>query len=285
MNTNGSLAWRTKFRGDTLQQVLRNALIAEAVCDVDRTGNYTIHNPYSSQPAAAATAIGSAGTYSVSAWTTTNDTLTVSDEVAYGEHVFGFERDLANFDLFADRADNQAYAVADKIDTIVLNAMQDGATSSYTTPVGGFTTAANFLTIMSNLISKVAGYQDVSKGLFLVLENTDLAGVIQAQGSQGFSMADSVLRNGFMSSYMGVDIYVARSGRFLTDTVGSFTFANVGHRLFGVKGVATYATPRSVEIMEKEVSGKTGKELAIATQIGVKVWAQKAPLLVDILLA
>lgn len=285
MNTNGSLAWRTKFRGDTLQQVLRNALIAEAVCDVDRTGNYTIHNPYSSQPAAAATAIASAGTYSVSAWTTTNDTLTVSDEVAYGEHVFGFERDLANFDLFADRADNQAYAVADKIDTIVLNAMQDGATGSYTTPVGGFTTAANFLTIMSNLISKVAAYQDVSKGLFLVLENTDLAGVIQAQGSLGFSMADSVLRNGFMSSYMGVDIYVARSGRFLTDTVGSFTFANVGHRLFGVKGVATYATPRSVEIMEKEVSGKTGKELAIATQIGVKVWAQKAPLLVDITLA
>jgi len=285
MNTNGTLAWRTKFREARLQQVLRNALIAEKICDVDRSADYTIHNPYSSQPTAAVTAIASAGTYSVSAWTTTNDTLTVSDEIAYGEHVFGFERLLSNFDLFSDRVDNQSYAVADKIDALVLNEVCDKGTGAYTTPAGGFTSAANFLVIMSNLLSKVAGYQDVAKGLFLVIENTDLPGVIQAQGSQGFSLADAVLNNGFMSSYMGVDIYVVRSGRFVTDTIGSLTFTNSGHRVFGVKGVATYASPRSFDIMEKDVTGKTGKEIATATQIGIKVWTQKAPLIVDITLA
>ncbi len=138
---------------------------------------------------------------------------------------------------------------------------------------------------MSNLISKVSGYAEAYNGLYLVLENTDITGVIQAQATNGFSFADSALNNGFMSSYMGVDIYVVRSGTFVTGTVGTQTFANSGCRLFGVKNMATYASPRGVQIEEKGVSGKTGKEVVTYGYCGVKVWGAKAALTVKITLA
>lgn len=268
-----------------MQQVLRSALVSEKICEVDRSNNYRIQNPYSGQPVAAVTAIASAGTYSVSAWTQTDDTLTVTDEVAYGEHIYGFEQLLNNYDLFATRMEEQSFAIAERIDHFVLNSLCEDATGSYTTPAGGFVTAANINTIMSNLISKVAGYADMYKGMFLVIENTDVVGFIQAQASNGFSFADAALKNGFMDSYMGVDIYVVRSGRFVDATIGSRSdILNSGHRVFGVKNVSTYAQPRGFDIMEKEVTGKTGKEIAVAAQIGFKLWTQKAGLVVDITL-
>lgn len=285
MNTISSRGWRDKYRSATMQQILRNALVCEKVCEVDRSDNYRIQNPYSSQPVAAITALASAGTYSVSAWTQTDDTLTVTDEVAYGEHVFGFEQLLNNYDLFATRIEEQSYAVADRIDSFVLNNLCEDATGTYTTPAGGFTSAANINVIMSTLISKVAGYADTYKGLFLIIENTDVPGFIQAMATNGFSFADAALNNGWMSAYMGVDIYVVRSGRFVDATIGSATVTNSGHRVFGVKGVSTYAQPRGFDMMEKEVSGKTGRELAVAAQIGFKLWAQKAGLVIDITLA
>jgi hypothetical protein len=49
----------------------------------------------------------------------------------------------------------------------------------YTTPTGGFTTAANINEIMANLISKVAGFSEAYNGLFLVIENTDIVGFAQ----------------------------------------------------------------------------------------------------------
>jgi len=104
------------------------------------------------------------------------------------------------------------YAVAFGIDKFVLNNLCEDATGSYSTPSGGFTTAANINTIMANLVSKVAGYQDAYKGLFLVIENTDIVGFAIAGATNGFSMADAVLRNGFMNEWMGVEIYVVRSG-------------------------------------------------------------------------
>jgi hypothetical protein len=267
----------------TLEKVLRNALVCEKICEVDRSDNFRIQSPYGNQPAATVAAV--AGTYSVSAWTLTDDTLTVTDQVTYAEHIFEFEATMNNFDLFASRTEEMAYAIATGIDKFVLNNLTEDATGTYTTPAGGFTTASNINVIMSNLIGKVAGYSDSYKGLFLVIENTDVPGFVQAQASNGFSFADAALRNGWMSSYMGVDIYVVRSGTFVDETIGTTTVTNDGHRVFGVKNVATYATPRGINIEEKGVTGKTGMEVAVFANLGFKLWAQKTALVVDITLA
>lgn len=287
MNTVGTgtygSSWRAKYFSSNLQSVLRAALVCEKICQVDRSDLKYIHNPYSNQPTATVQAV--AGTYSVTAWTITDDTLTVTDEVIYGEHVFDFERVMNDYDLMATRFDEMAYSVAFQIDKFVLNNLCEDGTGTYTTPTGGFTVAANINEIMANLISKVAGYADVYNGMFLVIENTDVVGFMQAQATNGFSFADAALRNGFMSSYMGVDIFVVRSGTFVNATLGSTTVTNSGHRVFGVKNVATYASPRGIQYDEKGVTGKTGREIAVVGLVGFKLWTQKAGLVIDITLA
>ena len=266
-----------------LQQVLRNALVAEKICAVDSGDSYTIKNPYGSQPTTTISAL--TGTYLVNDYTITDDTLTVTDEFKNAEHVYDFEELLNNFDLFANRADEQAYSVAASIDKYVVNNLGTDATGTYTTPTGGFTTAANINTIMANLQSKVAGYADAYKGTFLVIENTDLVGFQIAGATNGFSMADATLNNGFAGRWMGTDIYVIRTGTFVTSTLGTKSVTCSGCRVFGVKGVATYAAPRGVRYEEKAVSGKTGKEVVTYGYVGFKLWTQKAGLVVKITLA
>lgn len=287
MNTISTKTYRDKYRLANLDIVLRKAMVAEKVCMVDRSGLKTLQSPYGSQATATVQAI--AGTYSPSTYSTTDDTLTVTDEIIVAEHIFDFEQTLTNFDVFASRVDEQQYAVAQALDVYVLNNLLEAGTGTYTTPTGGFTTAANINTIMANLISKVAGFAESYKGLYLVIENTDMVGFIQAQATNGFNFADAALNNGFMTNYMGVEIYVVRSGTF-TDasadsTSGSTTWTNSGHRLFGVKNISTFAAPQGVKFEEKMVSGKTGMEVVTYGYVGFKAWAPKLALTIDITLA
>jgi len=267
----------------TLENALRVGLVAEAICEVDRSDSKTIQSPYMTAPTTVVQAL--AGTYTPAAYTITDDTLTVAYEFIVSEHIFDFESSLSKFDLFASRTDDMTYSVMAAVDQYVLQAVLSAGTGTYTTPAGGFTTAANINVIMSNLLSKVAGYSDFYKGTYLVIENTDVPGFIQAQATNGFSFADMALKNGFMTNYMGVDIYVVRTGTFTNTDIGDITENLSGHRLFGVKKTATYASPRGIQIDEKSVSGKTGKEVVVYGYIGAKVWAPKAALTIDITIA
>jgi len=269
----------------SLELALRNLLVAEKICKVDRTEAKYIDSPYSSQPTTVIQAI--CGTYATAAWTLTDDLLTVEEEIVVAEHVYDFEQVLTAFDVFANRMDEQNYSAAAAIDGYVLNRLCEDGTGTYTTPVGGFTTAANILTIMANLQSKVAGYESAYNNTFLVIENTDLPGLIVSAASTGFRMADKTLQNGFGGSVLGTDVYVVRTGTFVDTTYagGSDEVSNVGHRMFGVKGVSTYAAPRGLRYEEKPVAAKTGREVVTWGYIGFKLWTPKAGLIVDITLA
>lgn len=281
-NTMSTYGNRDAYLKSQYDFVLRNALISEKICDVNRSDVKRIQNPYGSQPTATIQAV--AGTYSVTAWTVTDDALTVTDEVIYAEHIFAHEDFFAVFDIATSRLDNMMYAVAYGVDYFVLNNLCEDGTGTYTTPAGGFTTAANINTIMANLSSKVAGY-DTQFGTFLVIENTDLVGFMVAGATNGFSMADSVLKNGKVTSWMGTDVYVVRTGTFADATIGTTTVTNAGHRVFGVNKSSTYASPRGINYEEKSVSGKTGKEVVVFGLVGFKLWNQKKALTIDITLA
>ena len=280
MSTYGN---RDKYFQSQYEIVLRNALVAEKICAVDRTDVKRIQNPYGNQPTATIQAV--AGTYTVSAWTITDDALTVTDEVIYAEHIFAHEDFFAVFDLAASRIDNMMYAVAFGIDKFVLNNLTEDATGAYTTPAGGFTTAANVNAIFANLVSTVAGYEAVYGNMFVVVENTDMVGIMIAGATNGFQTADATINNGQVGRWMGVDIYIVRSGTFVDATLGSTSVTNSGHRVFGVKGVSTYASPRGMQYKEKDVTLKTGQEIVVFGLCGFKLWAQKAGLIVDITLA
>ena len=278
-----SEVWRIKYMKSKLELALRTALVSEKVFQVDRADGKYVANPYLT--ALNANVAAMAGTYTVDTAATVDESLVVTDQVESAVHLFEFEQTLSRADLYQSFVEDMTAAVAVQIDYFVLNSMTDGAGESYTTPAGGFTTAANINEIIANLTSKVAGYSDAYKGMFLVIENTDLVGFIQAGMSNGFSFSDAVLNNGFAGRYGGVDVYVVRSGTFATATIGTLTATNLNHRLFGVKGVATYAAPRGIQYDEKKVTQKTGREIAVWANIGAKVWTPKANLLVDITLA
>lgn len=283
MNTQSTYGARDKYLKSQYEIVLRNALVCEKICSVDRTDEKRIQNPYGGQPTAAIQAV--AGTYSVSAWTVTDDALTVTDEVIYAEHIFAHEEFFAVFDIATSRLDNMMYAVAFGIDKFVLNNLCEDGTGAYTTPAGGFTTSSNINTIMANLVSKVQGYTGIPTGMFLVIENTDLVGFMVAGATNGFNFADAMLNNGKVTQWMGVDVYVVRSGTFVSATLGSTSVTNSGHRVFGIKGVSTYASPRGIQYEEKMVTGKTGREIVVFGLIGFKLWAVMTDLVVDITIA
>lgn len=286
MNTIATTNYREKWFSTSLQQVLRNALVSEKIFAVDRSGNKVIKNPYGSAATAVVGAIS--GTYTVDAYTTTDDSLTVTDEVSKGEHIFGFESILSNYDQFASRMDEIMYGVSAAVDKYVLNVITEEATGSFSASSVGGLSAATANDFLAQLISKVAGYEDMYKGLFLVIENTEVPAFLTAQATNGFSFADAALNNGFMRNMMGVDIYVVRTGTFDDQTTsavsGTKTWTNAGHRLFGVKGVATYAAPQGNVYQEVKVTGKTGMEIGVTALVGAHCWVQKQGLLVDITL-
>lgn len=282
-NTISSRTYRDKYRSSVLEKTLRGAMVTEKITMVDRSPNMRIQNPYSSTPTVTVAAL--AGTYSISDWTTTDDTLTVVDEFMIGEHVRDFESLLSNFDLFSARTEQQGFAVAKKIDEYVLNNLCEDGTGTYTTPVGGFTTAANINQIFANLNAKLDGYSETYNGKFIVLENSDMVGLYQAGAANGFSFSDSVLNNGKVGSWMGIDIYVVRDSTYTDATVGTKTWTNAGHRVAGVKNMATVGMPGGVRFEEKAVSLKTGMEVVTYGYIGFKLWATKVSLIIDITIA
>lgn len=283
-NTLSTYSLRHKYFSANLQQALRNSLVAEKICKVDNTDLKTIENPYITATTGTIQAV--AGTYTPNAMTVTDDSLSVNDEVVDATHIFDFEMRTTNFDLMADFLDELIYRVSFNVDKFVLNKILSLAGTAYTTPAGGFTTAANIPVICANLLSKVAGYQSgLAANPFLVIESTDLVGFAQAQVSSGFSYADAALNNGFMANYMGIDVYVIRTGTFVTATLGTLSATNLGHRLFGISNLALYASPRGVQYEEKAVTGKTGREVVAYGLIGAYLWTPIAPLFVNITLA
>ena len=286
-NTLSTKTLRDKYRAAQVQQALRNAVVAEKVCIVDNSDLKTISSPYLTAVAVTVQAV--VGTYTPAAITTTDDTLTVADEFIAATHIFHFEEATSNFDLFFTANKGMTNALTTAVDKWVLNCLCEDGTGAYTTPAGGFTTSANVVTILSNIISKTAGYADALGGSYVVVENTDLTGIIQAQVSTAFNFADSAANNGLIGQMMGVDIYVVRSGTFVDETTstvsGSKTWTNLGHRVGGVKKVSTYAAPRWMTFEEKGVTGKTGMEVAMICYAGFKQWTPWAGLTIDITIA
>lgn len=287
MNTIADTTYREKYRLSFLDTTLRSASVTMAITKVDESGSKYIKSPYLS--ATSTTIQATAGTYSVNAWTSNDDSLTVADEFNNAIHVFDFEDTLSDFNVYSDLMRDQNMSVVEAVDKWTLNNLCEDGTGAYTTPTGGFTTASNIHTIVANLLSKVAGYSEAFNGTYLVIEQTDIVGFIIAGASSGFNFSDSVLNNGFMSNFMGVDIYVVKTGTFVdattTSASGTKTWTNSGHRVFGVKGLTTFAYPQGVKMEEKSVTGKTGKEVVIYGYLGFKVWATKATLTVDITIA
>ena len=284
-NFTEATAYRKKWLSSMFQELLQSATVAEKIMMVDTSNVKYIENPYAD--AGVVTQQSPVGTYSIDAFAVNPDTLTVSEEFVWSEHVFSFEQIAAVVDVKGSRMKEAMAKMATAVDKYALNALANGSTGTYTTPAGGFT-SGNAIEILSNLAAKSAGYSEDFNGKYLVIEQSDLSGLIAAGMTNGFNFADTFLRNGYVGtlSFGGFDVYVKTDGTFVTATLGTLSATNAGKRLAGIKNMATLARPLGrMAWEEKQVSGKLGWELAMGVYAGVRVWAQKAALTIKITLA
>jgi len=287
VNSLSTKTLRDKYRSAQLAHTLKNAVISEKICLTDHTDAKTITAPRMTAMTATISAIN--GLYTPAVITTTDEVLTVDNEIKIAAQIKDYEEILSNFNLFFATNKEMIDRATVAVDVWVLNNLCEDGTGAISTPVGGFTTPANVQVIISEIVSKTAAYADPMGGSYLVLENTDLTGVIQAQTNIGFTRADAAATNGLLGQMSGVDIYVVRSGTFINATTtgasGTKTWTNSGHRVAGVKNVATYAAPRGLKFTEKDAgSGNLATEVVLWGLMGFKQWADSATLTLDITL-
>lgn len=281
-NTISTKTW-ADYVQNQLEYTLRSNLVAEAICLHDTGNSKTINSPFIA--AISTTVQALAGTYTVSDFTTTDDTLTVTDEFVKGIHIKDFESVMSNFNMVDSLGKELSRSMAEQVDKYVINSLCADGTGSYTTATGGFTTSANIPKIVADLSAKITGYDAIFNGRYIVVEAADIAGFVQSAMTNGFTYADNALNNGFAGRIAGFDVYTVIDGTFSSSTIGTRTFTNSGHRVAGVKKVSTFATPGGFKVNAIDASGKTGKEVRAYGYVGFKQWTPKAGLTVDITLA
>lgn len=267
-NTISSRTYRDELRSNVLQETLYTATVIEAIADIDRSGLKKIENPYASVPTIVIQT--TAGTYTPAAYTTTDDSLNVTQELIVAEQIYDFESSLTDVNMFMERQKRMSRNIAVALDKQAISDVLATSSISTLAVTAGFA-SYGVLKALGGLQGLVAGYANGLNDVFMVIESTDIQPFIQAQVSNGFNMADMALKNGFMGNYLGVDIYVVRSG-----------VSPSAHRLAGIKKRFTVALPTQWKWEEKGVSGKTGKEVVLYGYYGSKVWNNNLPLIVDV---
>ena len=258
-----------------VQEDLRNTLVSYAISDVYTGPDKIIHNRFGNDPSLQ-TNNPISGTFTPGTVDVNEDQLTVDNEAIASVHIFDFEETLTDFNLMADYARRCSFIVRDAVDTAVFAEIATAATGASQTATynqaGGTT---QVLPLFTTIVSEFAGYEEASmNGMYLVIDNTHIPNILQAMGVNGFSMADMALKNGFLTEYMGVDIYVTRAGQLPGLTM-----------IAGIKGSTTVALPTGSiggKFQAVQVSGKTGYETATIQYYGVKTWTKNLPKVLNI---
>lgn len=268
-NTISEFTWTHEKLSEYMQDFLRSMLVAAVISDFKEGVKY-IENPYGST-ATVTTNSPMKGAYTPADFTTTDDELLVDTEEIYSVHIRDFEKVFSDFDLGLDQAQRAAQALKEKVDAALLSELATNAGNTVTV-AGGFT-SANVISSVAEASQYFVGYSNTLAGTYMVIDSTSVPAFIVAGASNGFSFADSVLNNGFYTSFMGHDIYVVR-GLLPTDTA-----------IAGVKGASTTGTGGAIKIEEKMVSGKTGVEMAFIMYHTSKLWTNNEDLVVKFDLA
>lgn len=244
--------WTTK-----LQERLDYPQTWKEVSDVIYTDSYIVHNPYMSTEFSAQT--GTRGcSYGFSAFTVTDDTLTVSTYKIVP--VFVDQADLAQCKLAnqMELAERQGSLLNEAVESAML-ADYASWTSFDNTSIGG--SSGNITVSATNIDDIVRGVKrEIGEangqsladrnGVFVVWRYADLEKLEQFAQANGFTLADKALANGIKTGYhfLGVDHYVSNSH-------------TAGYLMAGVKKIYRIGILKStygqIKILQDPASGVT----------------------------
>lgn len=281
-----AIVYKEEFETKLQERLSENNKWKE-VCKVTYTNANTLHNPYLTD---ATVATGTRGTgYTSVAVATTDDTVVISDFKISAMHIDRADLAQKTFSDWMEIADNMAIKLNEAIETAML-AEHAQWTNFDNASIGG--AAGNITVSESNIDDIITGIQREIReangenmlerdGGFVIWRAADFEKVQKYAAAQGFSTADSVLKNGIKQGfvYMGMEHYSSNKHA-------------AGHVFAGVKKAFTVGIVKSTyglvtEIMNPVVSGAQISGVGLESRVDYKFKAfnNMAPVLFDVLVA
>jgi hypothetical protein len=271
--------WKTK-----LQEKLDEPKYWDKVATVTYTDKKVINNPY--QNVATADAYTRGNQYTYNDVTLTNETLNINTSYVSPEFIDRAELAQSGFDLQMERAERQAQALLDQVETAVLAEYANAGLDLDNTDLGGG--AGDITVSVSNIddIFRLARKEIVenkglaqlkAKGGFAILDPEKYELAVAYAQANGFRFADDALVGGEVPVINGFRVY--ESNLLTTET-------STTHLLFGVNGAIDLGilntTFGDIMVDENDPDNRSGVSIVSRVDYGTKVFTEKANLLVDV---
>ena len=270
-----------------LQERLNAPMVWKEILDVKYTNSGILRNPYLTD---ATVGTGTRGTgYTSTAVATTDETVSITDYVYSAEHIDDADLAQKTFSDFMEVARGMGTMLNEKVETMMLlehaqwtnfdNASIGGAPGNITVAVSN---VKDIITAMKREIREAGGGDVAARnGMFIQWREADFEIVEKLASSEGFNVADDVLKNGIKQGfkYLGVEHYG--------------TSKNVaGHVFGGVKksmqvGIlkATYGRVKTLINPVVSTAQISGIGLESRIDLKFKAWNRMTAVAFDILVA
>lgn len=271
--------WKTK-----LQEKLDEPKYWDKVATVTYTSTKTINNPY--QNAATADSYTRGNQYTYNDVTLTNETLEIATSFVSPEFIDRADLAQSGFDVQMERAERQAQALLDQVETAVLAEYANAGNVIDGVDIGEG--AGDITVTVSNIddIFRVARTKIVedkglnelkNKGGFAVLDPARYELAVAFAQANGFGFADSALVEGKVPVINGFEVF--ESNLLTTET-------STTHLLFGVYGCIDLGllntTFGDIMVDENDPDNRSGISVVSRVDYGTKVFTEKANTLVEV---
>lgn len=276
--------WETK-----LQERLNKPTNWKEICDVRFTNTRVLNNPYRTDPTVT-TGYTRGNALTISDIAETNESITISTTDYAAEFIDRADEAQSQFTSQMSVADLQGIKIQERLETAMLaahaswtNLGDDGSGNVALASTALTVTVTNIDDIIRGVkreIQKANGWALAQRnGIFIVWRPSDWELLEQFMQANGFSMADTALKNGTEVGiyYMGVYHYLSTSHA-------------TGHLFAGVRKIFTLgivpATYGRVEVVQNPAGASGGilSGAAVYTRVdyAFKAWTNTVTVLYDV---
>lgn len=202
----------TETRNSHLQKKIRTNTIASLICNVhERKYQEYIRTPYRSD-AVASSGTGRICEVDIQDFTVTDDFVKLEDYIAFSERVCPSNEAYTAVDLTKASMDDINRTLIEEIDQKVFaDALATAGIQAITATQ--ITSAAEAKTACEQILGELAGYGGSLSDRFIVMDNDMFVHFLDAGAAPATAFGDRVLETGDLYVYLGLYIYVVRSGQ------------------------------------------------------------------------
>lgn len=267
----------TETRNGFLQEKITTNTVASDICNIHQNMYQEyIRTPYRSD-ATVSQSTGLLCEATITNFTVTDDFVKLEDAVYSSERVCPSNEAYTDVDLTKASMDEMNRGLVEAVDAkMIADALATTGIAAITATA--ITNAATAKTAAEQIVGELAGYGGRLSDRFIVMDNDMFIHFLDAGATPATEFGDRVLETGDLYVYMGLYIYVVRSGQI-----------TAGKILAGVK--------KSIDLYIDEVGIRTetlqdrataadkvnlNKVRVALLYVAVKIWEQKKSQVVEL---